>query len=154
MGCLSPCLSQLRLQSVMCGQCDARATITFSAAEHFHCPLAGTHFSSHWLCTKIVYQQMVTHLSTNLARGRVSLLIRQYHYHWAKVHINWHFTFHQCFDASGWMTRRTYSLLNVRTIFLIPAGSNHGNTKTESICVYLGLQIMCMAKSCSNLICE
>jgi len=29
------------LKSVMHGQCDARPTVTFPAAEH-HCPLAGT----------------------------------------------------------------------------------------------------------------
>jgi len=33
-------------QSVTHGRCDDRPTVTFPAAEHCHCPLAGTHFPS------------------------------------------------------------------------------------------------------------
>ena len=31
-------------QSVTYGNCDARSTVTFPAAEHCHCPLVDTHF--------------------------------------------------------------------------------------------------------------
>jgi len=34
------------MDSVMRGQCSARARVTFQAAEHCNCPLAGTHFPS------------------------------------------------------------------------------------------------------------
>ena len=33
-------------ESMTHGRCDARPTVTFPAAEHCHCPLAGTHFTS------------------------------------------------------------------------------------------------------------
>jgi len=34
------------IESVTHGQCATRPTVTFPAAEHCHCQLAGTHFSS------------------------------------------------------------------------------------------------------------
>jgi len=33
--------------SEMHGWCDIRPMVTFPAAQHCHCPLAGTHFPSH-----------------------------------------------------------------------------------------------------------
>ena len=61
--------------------------VTFPAAEHCHCSLAGTHSFpvlprvggyvglSDWLHAKTVYPRTVTYLSTNRARLRVTLLM-------------------------------------------------------------------------------
>jgi len=52
-GCSSPFLRPLNLQvdiprSLTRGRCDTRPTVTFPAAQHCRCPLAGTHFPSCW----------------------------------------------------------------------------------------------------------
>ena len=53
-GCLSPILRSLSpklnvQQSVTHGQCDADPTVTFASRWHCHWPIAGTHFTLHYL---------------------------------------------------------------------------------------------------------